>query len=263
MIRFYLGEEPILENVTTYLLDDPELLEHVLARIDELVFKPTGESGGRGVMIGPHAERGRDRAHARGLIEATPSAGSPRRWCGSRRSRRSDRTGVLRPRHVDLRPFAVFGERIGIVPGGLTRVALEEGSMIVNSSRGGGSKDTWVLEDDDGDEPARARRSPTRSRRRCPTCARRVDRPAAAAAAADSSSRALMLARIAHELFWLGRNVSRAEFTARTVDGVFQADLQGPPEAVPSVSFGSGGVLAMLGEAPRERATPRADGRCS
>ena len=79
--------------------------------------------------------------------------------------------GVLAPRHVDLRPFAVFGERIDIVPGGLTRVALEEGSMIVNSSRGGGSKDTWVLEDGDDAPTVPGRRSPTRRRRRCRTCA--------------------------------------------------------------------------------------------
>ncbi len=150
MIRFYLGEEPILENVRTYLLGDPEQLEYVLARVDELVVKPTGESGGRGVMIGPHASE-QDIERMRGVIRAHPDG-----WIAQDVVRLSTvptvgEDGVLHPRHVDLRPFAVFGERIDIVPGGLTRVALEEGSLIVNSSRGGGSKDTWVLEDDADD----------------------------------------------------------------------------------------------------------------
>jgi uncharacterized circularly permuted ATP-grasp superfamily protein len=153
MIRFYLGEEPILENVRTYLLSDPEVLEHVLERLDELVVKPTGESGGRGVMIGPHA-KDEEIARMRGVISADPE-----RWIAQDVVRLStvptvDEDGTLVPRHVDLRPFAVFGERIDIVPGGLTRVALDEGSLIVNSSRGGGSKDTWVLED--GDDADRA-----------------------------------------------------------------------------------------------------------
>jgi uncharacterized circularly permuted ATP-grasp superfamily protein len=135
MIRFYLAEEPILENVRTYLLSDPEVLDHVLGRLEQLVVKPTGESGGRGVLIGPHAEE-QELERMRGVIR-----GHPDRWIAQDLVRLStvptvDEEGGLRPRHVDLRPFAVFGERIDIVPGGLTRVALEEGSMIVNSSRG-------------------------------------------------------------------------------------------------------------------------------
>ncbi len=148
MVRFYLGEEPLLDNVTTYLLDDPEVREHVLGRIDELVVKPTGESGGKGVCIGPHASD-EELAQVAAAVRAQPEA-----WIAQEVVRLSTvptagPDGMLAPRHVDLRPFAVFGERIDIVPGGLTRVALEEGSMIVNSSRGGGSKDTWVLEDGD------------------------------------------------------------------------------------------------------------------
>ncbi len=153
MIRFYLGEEPILENVRTYLLSDPEQLEHVLPRLDQLVVKPTSESGGRGVTIGPHASE-QELERLRGVIRTHPD-----RWIAQDVVRLSTvptvgEDGTLVPRHVDLRPFAVFGERIDIVPGGLTRVALEAGSLIVNSSRGGGSKDTWVLED--GDEAGRA-----------------------------------------------------------------------------------------------------------
>jgi uncharacterized circularly permuted ATP-grasp superfamily protein len=146
MIRFYLGEEPILSNVRTYLLSDPEQLEHVLGRLSELVVKPTGESGGKGVFIGPTTPDD----ELAGLAEVIRA--HPARWIAQEVVQLSTVPtagidGRLSPRHVDLRPFAVFGEDIKIVPGGLTRVALIEGSMIVNSSRGGGSKDTWVLED--------------------------------------------------------------------------------------------------------------------
>ena len=130
------------------------MLEHVLGRLDELVVKPTGESGrARRDDRPPRDER--EIARMRGVLRgARRTAGSPRTSCGCRPCRPSAPTAGSCPRHVDLRPFAVFGERIDIVPGGLTRVALEEGSMIVNSSRGGGSKDTWVLED--GDDADRA-----------------------------------------------------------------------------------------------------------
>ena len=152
MIRFYLAEEPLLDNVKTYLLDDPEQLEHALGRIDGLVFKPTGESGGRGVVIGPHTDAAR-LASLAATVRADPS-----QWIAQELVQLSTvpsvlADGSLAPRHVDLRPFAIFGEQIRIVPGGLTRVALEAGSMVVNSSRGGGSKDTWVLADA-GEEPA-------------------------------------------------------------------------------------------------------------
>jgi uncharacterized circularly permuted ATP-grasp superfamily protein len=125
----------------------------VLERLDQLVVKPTGESGGRGVMIGPHADEVEIQKMRRVIST------HPERWIAQDVVRLSTvptvgPDAVLQPRHVDLRPFAVFGERIDIVPGGLTRVALEEGSLIVNSSRGGGSKDTWVLED--GDDADRA-----------------------------------------------------------------------------------------------------------
>jgi uncharacterized circularly permuted ATP-grasp superfamily protein len=146
MIRFYLNEEPLLDNVTTYLLDDPEQLEVALARIGELVLKPTGESGGRGVVIGPQADERRLAALAE-TVRREPS-----QWIAQEVVQLStvptvQGDGSLAARHVDLRPFAIYGEQIRIVPGGLTRVAMEPGSLIVNSSRGGGSKDTWVLED--------------------------------------------------------------------------------------------------------------------
>jgi uncharacterized circularly permuted ATP-grasp superfamily protein len=148
MIRFYLGEEPLLDNVTTYLMSDPDHMEHALSRMHELVFKPTGESGGKGVFIGPST----DAVELAGLADVIRR--SPEKWIAQELVKLStvptaDGDGVLAPRHVDLRPFAVFGETISIVPGGLSRVAMVEGSMIVNSSRGGGSKDTWVLENGD------------------------------------------------------------------------------------------------------------------
>jgi uncharacterized circularly permuted ATP-grasp superfamily protein len=150
MIRFYLSEEPILDNVPTYLLSDEKARRHVLGRLDELVVKPTSESGGKGVFIGPHASEAQRERQAR-LIERDPE-----RWIAQELVHLSTvptetGDGRLAPRHVDLRPFAVFGDEIRIVPGGLTRVALREGSMIVNSSQGGGSKDTWVLDDGEGE----------------------------------------------------------------------------------------------------------------
>jgi len=144
LVRFYLGEEPILRNVDTWRLDDPESREEVLDRLDELVLKPVDGSGGRGIVIGP-------RATPLELDELrTKVLDDPRAWIAQPVVQLSTVPtyvdGSLRPRHVDLRPFAVNdGNRVWVLPGGLTRVAMAEGELIVNSSRGGGSKDTWVL----------------------------------------------------------------------------------------------------------------------
>ncbi len=146
MIRFYLSEEPILENVPTYLLSDEKVRAKVLARLPELVVKPTAESGGKGVFIGPHASKQELEDEAL-LITSAPERFIAQELVHLSTVPTETGDGRLAPRHVDLRPFAVFGEEIRIVPGGLTRVALKEGSMIVNSSQGGGSKDTWVLDD--------------------------------------------------------------------------------------------------------------------
>jgi uncharacterized circularly permuted ATP-grasp superfamily protein len=147
MIRFYLSEEPILDNVPTYLLTDDRVRKDVVRRLAELVVKPTSESGGKGVFIGPQATAAEREQQAR-LIEDDPSRFIAQELVHLSTAPTEVGDGRLAPRHVDLRPFAVFGEEIRIVPGGLTRVALREGSMIVNSSQGGGSKDTWVLDDD-------------------------------------------------------------------------------------------------------------------
>ncbi|HEY2602779.1 MAG TPA: circularly permuted type 2 ATP-grasp protein [Thermoleophilaceae bacterium] len=146
MIRYYLSEEPILDNVVTYMLADPEQREYVFQNIERLVVKPTGESGGKGVFIGPTASEDQLQAQIE-LVELAPE-----RWIAQETVALSTvptvcDDGTLAPRHVDLRPFAVYGDDIKIVPCGLTRVALREGSMIVNSSQGGGSKDTWILEE--------------------------------------------------------------------------------------------------------------------
>ena len=145
MIRFYLGEKPILQNVATYHMTDPDQLAWALDNLERLVVKPTSESGGSGVFIGPAASDAEIAAQTARLRSA------PERWIAQDLVRLStvptvQADGTLEPRHVDLRPFAVFGDDVSVIPGGLTRVALPAGEMIVNSSRGGGSKDTWVLE---------------------------------------------------------------------------------------------------------------------
>jgi uncharacterized circularly permuted ATP-grasp superfamily protein len=144
MIDYYLGEEPILANVDTYRLGEPDQLAAAMDRLNELVIKPVDASGGFGLVIGPHATD-EEMSKVRAAVLA-----DPRGWIAQevvQLSTSPTQVGDrLRPRHVDLRPFAVNdGERVWVVPGGLTRVALPEGSLIVNSSRGGGSKDTWVL----------------------------------------------------------------------------------------------------------------------
>ncbi|GAC1533005.1 MAG: circularly permuted type 2 ATP-grasp protein [Marmoricola sp.] len=144
LIRYYLGEEPVLPNVDTYRLGDPDALDYVLGHLDELVLKPVDGSGGKGLVIGPQASDAE--LHALGMAIRE----QPRGWIAQRvvtLSTCPTRIGDhLQPRHVDLRPFAVNdGEKVWVLPGGLTRVALTEGSLVVNSSQGGGSKDTWVL----------------------------------------------------------------------------------------------------------------------
>jgi uncharacterized circularly permuted ATP-grasp superfamily protein len=146
LIRYYLGEEPILDSVRTYLLWDPEHREMVLERLHELVVKPVAESGGYGLLMGPAAGE-EELADFRAKIEADPRGFIAQEVVSLSRhpTLRGER---LEGRHVDLRPFVITGERTEVLPGGLTRVALRKGSLIVNSSQGGGSKDTWVLADD-------------------------------------------------------------------------------------------------------------------
>jgi len=143
LISYYLGEEPILDNVQTYLCREPNSLSHVLANLDRLVVKAVGESGGYGMLVGPHATTAEREAFAAKL------KADPENYIAQPTIQLSTAPtlvdGQIESRHVDLRPFILNGERTTIVPGGLTRVALRRGSLVVNSSQGGGSKDTWVL----------------------------------------------------------------------------------------------------------------------
>ncbi|MUN63858.1 circularly permuted type 2 ATP-grasp protein [Kocuria sediminis] len=144
LIRYYLGEEPVLPNVDTYRLEEDEARAYVLDHLDELVVKPVDGSGGKGLVIGPQATAAElEELRAKVLAD-------PRGWIAQPVLQLSTvptfADGEFSPRHVDLRPFAVnSGEDVYVLPGGLTRVAMQKGSLIVNSSQGGGSKDTWVL----------------------------------------------------------------------------------------------------------------------
>jgi len=143
MIRFYLGEEPVLANVPTYLASNEKEREYILANLEKLVVKSANESGGYGMLVGP-ASTSKQREEFRGLIQANPRNFIAQPTLNlSRHPSYVD--GHFEGRHVDLRPYILYGKKISIVPGGLTRVALRKGSLVVNSSQGGGSKDTWVL----------------------------------------------------------------------------------------------------------------------
>ena len=242
IIEYYLGEKPLLANVDTYRcwLDDER--EEVLDRVDELVIKPVEGSGGYGIVFGPDATQKELATISKKIRD------DPRGWIAQPVVQLSTvptkMDDKLAPRHVDLRPFAVNdGDDVWVLPGGLTRVALPEGSLVVNSSQGGGSKDTWVLASraSDADRELAAaevvRSCPTRpkgpkaavERRRFPAAATTgvaVDgsRPGASSASnSNNSSRTagggrLMLARNAESLYWIGRYVERADDTARILD---------------------------------------------
>ncbi len=143
IIKYYLGEEVVLNNVETYLCSDPKQRAYVLANLDKLVVKAVGESGGYGMLIGPHSTKTEQAAFAEQIQAeprnyiAQPTLNFSRSPCFV--------DDQFEARHVDLRPYILYGETVKIVPGGLTRVALKRGSLVVNSSQGGGSKDTWVL----------------------------------------------------------------------------------------------------------------------
>jgi len=144
IIKYYLDEEPVLPNVPTFVCWDPKERQHVLENLDDLVVKSVNESGGYGMLIGPHASRS-ERDAFRERIKA-----NPRNYIAQPTLSLSRAPVIVddhfEGRHVDLRPYMLYGSDIYVHPGGLTRVALRKGSLVVNSSQGGGSKDTWVLE---------------------------------------------------------------------------------------------------------------------
>ena len=145
MVRFYLGEEPLLSNVPTRILRKPDDLAYTLAHLDELVVKEVHGAGGYGMLVGPTASQA-EREDFRLRILAAPEKYIAQPTLALSTCPTFVEQGVA-PRHIDLRPFVLSGKEITIVPGGLTRVALRAGSLVVNSSQGGGTKDTWVLED--------------------------------------------------------------------------------------------------------------------
>lgn len=148
IIRYYLDEDAILPNVKTFLCREPAQLSHVLENLDKLVVKAVGASGGYGMLVGPHASRAERETFAEAL------KADPENYVAQPTIQLSTAPclvdGRIEPRHVDLRPFILSGEKVVVTPGALTRVALRRGSLVVNSSQGGGSKDTWVLTGDPG-----------------------------------------------------------------------------------------------------------------
>ena len=144
MVRFYLGEEPLLRNVPTWRCSEPEGLAYALDHLHELVVKEVGGSGGYGMLVGPHATAA-ERAEFAARLRARPEGYIAQPTLALSTCPTFVDSGVA-PRHVDLRPYVLVGREIRLVPGGLTRVALREGSLVVNSSQGGGTKDTWVVE---------------------------------------------------------------------------------------------------------------------
>jgi uncharacterized circularly permuted ATP-grasp superfamily protein len=149
IIRYYLNEEPIIKNVETFLCDDPEQRAYVLENLDKLVVKPANESGGYGMLVGPHSTKKEQAQFAKLILD------NPRNYIAQPTLALSTaptlvENSSLEPRHLDLRPFILQGRETYVTTGGLTRVAMKKGSLVVNSSQGGGSKDTWIV--DGGEE---------------------------------------------------------------------------------------------------------------
>jgi len=145
MIEFYLGEKPILKNVPTYQCREPGELKYVLANLKDLVVKEVHGAGGYGMLVGPAATKA-EIEDFRKALETNPSGYIAQPTLSLSTCPTFVDAGIA-PRHIDLRPFVLSGKEVQMVPGGLTRVALKDGSLVVNSSQGGGTKDTWVLEE--------------------------------------------------------------------------------------------------------------------
>jgi uncharacterized circularly permuted ATP-grasp superfamily protein len=143
IIRYYLDQDPILPNVETHICREPAALQYTLDHLAQLVVKPVGESGGYGMLVGPTASAAEIAMFRERLLRDPANYISQPTLKLSVAPTLTD--GGIAPRHVDFRPFAITGADTWVLPGGLTRVALKAGSLVVNSSQGGGSKDTWVL----------------------------------------------------------------------------------------------------------------------
>jgi uncharacterized circularly permuted ATP-grasp superfamily protein len=144
MIKYYLDQDPIIPNVDTRICREPDALQYTLDNLADLVVKPVGEAGGYGITIGPRASKAElEECRAKLLADPANYISQPVVDLSVCPTVCDD---AIEPRHVDLRPFAITGKSTWVLPGGLSRVALKKGTLIVNSSQGGGSKDTWVLE---------------------------------------------------------------------------------------------------------------------
>jgi uncharacterized circularly permuted ATP-grasp superfamily protein len=148
IIRFYLDQDPLIDNVPTFRCMDPEVLKHVLANLENMVVKPANESGGYGMLVGPASTR-KERTEFAKVVRK-----DPRNYIAQPALKLSTMPTIIgkhvEPRHLDLRPFILSSDRQSVTTGGLTRVALRKGSLVVNSSQGGGSKDTWIVPEDGG-----------------------------------------------------------------------------------------------------------------
>lgn len=233
MIRYYLGEEPILPNVETFMLSDPDRRAAVFSDPTPWVVKPVDGSGGYGIFVGPQATE----AEVEEMVAEVTA--EPDRFIAQKVIKLSRHPtmidGRLEPRHVDLRPFVVGGEYIDVLPGGLTRVALRRGSLVVNSSQGGGSKDTWV--------------------ERAPDHKQGISRSFDQQGRFDTDT---VLARVAEPLFWTGRYLERMDGTARFLAEAHHGVLSGLPV---EAGLRWGELLEVLtltedyAETGRERAT--------
>ena len=206
MVRYYLGEEPLIPNVPTYRCMYDDERNHVLANLGDLVLKPANESGGYGIVIG-------NRATAEELERTAESIRSdPRNWVAQPILDLSTAPTLvddgIEPRHLDLRPFILTGKGSYVTAGGLTRVALTKGSLIVNSSQGGGSKDTWIV-DLNHQQPPEPVQSQQQHRQ-----PRAVARPVAAC---RRECLMALLSRVADRMYWAARYVERAEDSARVL----------------------------------------------
>lgn len=232
IIRFYLREEPILKNVPTMLCSDEKQRGHVLQNLDKMVVKPTNESGGYGILIGPMSTQAQREATAAAVRK------NPRDWIAQPMLCLSTVPtiieGVMQPRHVDLRPFILSGKSIYVMPGGLTRVALQEGSMVVNSSQGGGSKDTWVVSRAAGEQSITTGQMQQQA-------ATTIDAGASLQLQTQSQSQPTelsetlsrgMLSRVAESMYWMSRYIERAENVARFFEVNFNLTLD--DEALPN-----------------------------
>ena len=210
IIKYYLDQDPILANVQTNICAEPDGLRYTLDNLARLVVKPVGESGGYGIIVGPHATQA-ELDEFRPKLQADPDNYISQPMVNLSVSPTLCPAG-LAPRHVDLRPFAITGKSTWVLPGGLTRVALREGSIVVNSSQGGGSKDTWVLAPHSPPPPPRSHPPG------CHIMSTTLPQP---------TRQTYLLSRYAESVFWLARYMERIENLARIMDVTVSFARQG------------------------------------